>query len=60
MTELLSGIKSILIPWLESAQLFLTSFIREDLQIFGLAYYKWVLILFVGSALAIMLLSLID
>ena len=56
MNELLQGIISILTPMLTGIEYFLSLFIRDDLIIFGLPFYQWVIgLIFVGIIINIVL-----
>lgn len=56
MNELLQGIISILSPMLIGIEYFLSLFIRDDLVIFGLPFYQWVIgLIFVGIIINIVL-----
>lgn len=47
VNAIISALMSILTPFVDAIEFFFDLFIREDLKIFGLAYYKWVIGFFI-------------
>lgn len=47
VNAIISALMSILTPFVDAIEFFLDLFIREDLKIFGLTYYKWVIGFFI-------------
>lgn len=58
--EILECFMLIFSPFIEAIEYFFTSFVRDDLIIFGLPYYQWVLGLFILTILFRLFMGVLD